>query len=136
MGNYTSDSLSFIAELSSGSEISSIKNTNQYCDYLCTVLHKHAPPLLCGVMNHNSSPWLESIRDELFIAKIERRQAERKWRNTKLTIFKDLYRQAKHKVSKLVHTAKCKFYTERIVLASSRTITDRPTQDFNICAQS
>ena len=39
--------------------------------------------------------------------------------NTKLTIFKDLYRQAKHKVSKLVHSAKCKFYTERIALASS-----------------
>ena len=39
--------------------------------------------------------------------------------NTKLIIFKDLYRQAKHKVSKLVHTAKCKFYTERIALASS-----------------
>ena len=35
-----------------------------------------------------------------------------------LTIFKDLYRQAKHKVSKLVHTVKCKFYTERIALAS------------------
>ena len=32
---------------------------------------------------------------------------------------KDLYRQARHKVSKLVHTAKCKFYTERISLASS-----------------
>ena len=31
----------------------------------------------------------------------------------------DLYGQAKHKVSKLVHTAKCKFYTERIALASS-----------------
>ena len=53
------------------------------------------------------------------MAKRERRQAERKWRNTKLTIFKDLYRQAKHKVSKLVHSAKCKFYTDRIVLASS-----------------
>ena len=53
------------------------------------------------------------------MAKRERRQAERKWRNTKLTIFKDLYGQAKHKVSKLVHTTKCKFYTERIALASS-----------------
>ena len=31
----------------------------------------------------------------------------------------NLYRQAKHKVSKLVHSAKCKFYTERIALASS-----------------
>ena len=70
-------------------------------------------------MTHSSSPWLESIRDVLLIAKRERRQAERKWRNTKKTIFKDLYGQAKHKVSKLVHTAKCKLYTERIALASS-----------------
>ena len=37
---------------------------------------------------------------------------------SKLTIIKDLYRQARHKVSKLVHTAKCKFYAERIDLAS------------------
>ena len=71
------------------------------------------------VVTHSSSPWFESIRDELFIAKRERRQAERKWQNTKLAIFKDLYGQAKHKVSILVHTAKCKFYTERIALASS-----------------
>ena len=39
--------------------------------------------------------------------------------NTKLIIFKDLYRQAKHKVSKLVHTANCMLCTERIALASS-----------------
>ena len=84
-----------------------------------TVLDKHAPPSLEKVITHNSFPWFESIRDEFFIAKRERRQAERKWRNTKLTIFKDLYRQAKHKVSKHVHTAKCKFYTEGIALASS-----------------
>ena len=37
----------------------------------------------------------------------------------KVNYFQDLYRQAKHKVSKLVHTAKCKFDTERIALASS-----------------
>ena len=76
-------------------------------------------PLLCGVINHNSFPWLRSIRDELFKAERERRQAEIKWRKAKLTNFKDLYIQTKHKVSKLVHTGKCKFYTERITLASS-----------------
>ena len=37
----------------------------------------------------------------------------------KLTIFKNLYRQTNHKVSRHVHTAKCKFYTESIALASS-----------------
>ena len=113
------DRPSFIAELSSVSEFSSVENANQFCDFLRTVIDKHAPPSLRKVITHNSSPWFESIRDELSIAKRKRRQAERKWRNIKLTIFKDLYRQAKHKVSKLVHSAKCKSYTERIALASS-----------------
>ena len=113
------DRPSFIAELSSVSEFSSVENVNQFCDFLRTVLDKHAPASLRKVITHSSSPWFESIRDEPFIAKRERRQAERKWRNTKLTVFKDLYGQAKHKVSKPVHTAKCKFYTERIALVSS-----------------
>ena len=100
------------AEISSVSEFSSVEKANQFCDYLRTVLDKHAPPSLRNGMTHNSSPWFESIRDELFIDRKEGRQAEIKWRNTKLTILKDLYRQAKHKFSKHVHTAKCKFYTE------------------------
>ena len=78
------------------------ENANQFCYFLRTVLDKHAPPSLRKVITHSSSPWFESIRDELFIAKRERRQAERKWRKTKLTIFKDLHGQAKHKVSKHV----------------------------------
>ena len=113
------DRPSFIAELSSASEFSSVENANKFCDFLRTVVDKHAPPSLRKVITHSTSPWFESIRDELFIAKRERRQAERKWRNTKLTIFKDLNGQAKHKVSKLVHTAKCKFYSERMALAST-----------------
>ena len=113
------DRPSFIAEVSSVSEFSSVEKANQFCDFLRNVMDKHAPPSLRKVITHNSSPWFESIRDEIFIAKRERRQAERKWTNTKLTIFKDLYRQAKHNISKLVHTTKCKFYTERIALASS-----------------
>ena len=105
------DRPSFIAELSNVSEFSSVEKADQFCDLLCTVLWK--------VITHNSSPWFESIRDKIFIAKRERCQAERKCRNTKLTIFKDLYRQAMRKVSNLVHTAKCKFYTKRIDLASA-----------------
>ena len=113
------DSPSFNGEHSSVSVFSSVEKANQLCDFLSTVLYKHAPPSLRKVVIHNSSPRFESIREELLMAKRERRQAERKWRNTKLTIFKDLYRQAMHKVSKHVHTAKCKFYTERIALESS-----------------
>ena len=113
------DRPSFNAELSSVTVFSSVEKANQFCDFMRTVLDKHAPPSLRKVIVHYSSPWFESMRDELFIAKRERRQAERKWRNTKVTIFKELYRQSKHKFSKLVHTAKCKFYIERIAVASS-----------------
>ena len=84
------DRPSFIAELSSVSEFSSVEKTNQYCNFSRTVLDKHAPPSLRKVINHNSSPWFLTMRDELCIAKGEKRQAERKWKNAKLTIFNDL----------------------------------------------
>ena len=113
------DRPSFIAEISSVSEFSSVEKANQFCEFLRTVLDKHAPPSMWKVITHSSSTWFESIRDELFIAKIERRQAGRKLRNTNLTMFKDSYRQEMHDVSKLEHTAKCVLYTERIALASS-----------------
>ena len=63
------DRPSFIAELSSVSEFSSVENANQFCDFLRTVLDKHAAPSLRKVITHSSSPWFVSIRDELFIAK-------------------------------------------------------------------
>ena len=68
------DRPSFIAELSSVSELSSVEKANQFCDYLRTVLDKHAPLSLQIVIAHNSFPWFESIRDELFIAKTSSRE--------------------------------------------------------------
>ena len=61
------DRPSFIAEFSSVSEFSSVEKANQFCNFLRTVLDKHAPPSLWKVTTHNSSPSFESIRDELFI---------------------------------------------------------------------
>ena len=65
------DRPSFNAELSSVSEFSSVGKAIQYCDFLRTVLYGHAPRSLRKVLNNNSSPLFESIRDELFIAKRE-----------------------------------------------------------------
>ena len=70
------DHPSFIAELSSVSEFSSVEKANQYCDFSRTVLDKHAPPSLRKVITHNSSPWFESIRDELSKAKKDVKQRE------------------------------------------------------------
>ena len=67
------DSPSFIAELSGVSEFTSVEKANQFGDVLRTVIDKHAPPSLREVITHKSSPWFESIRDDLFIAKRKRR---------------------------------------------------------------
>ena len=63
------------------------------------------------VSKHNSSLWLVSIRDELFKAKSERRQVDRKWRNIMLTIPKHLYKHTKHIFATFVNTTKCQIYT-------------------------
>ena len=54
---------SFIAEHSIVSEFSSVEKANKYCDFSRTVLDKHAPHSLRKVINNNSSPWFESIKD-------------------------------------------------------------------------
>ena len=86
------DRPSFIADLCSVSELSSVENANLFCESLRTEIDKHASH------SHDSSPWFESLSDELFMAMRERRQAERNWRKMKLIIFKDLYRQAKYMI--------------------------------------
>ena len=65
------DRPSLNTELSNVSEFSSIEKVNQLSDFLCTVPNKHAPPSLRKVITHSSTPWFESMRDELFIAKNE-----------------------------------------------------------------
>ena len=95
----------------------SVKGNDMACKRceISTFIKDNGVDLFCV-----TETWLSAQGDEAKTVELApRRQAERKWRNTKLAIFKDLYGQAKHKVSILVHTAKCKFYTERIALASS-----------------
>ena len=50
------DRPSFIAELSGVSEFSSVENASQICDFLRTVIDKHAPHSLRKAITHNSSP--------------------------------------------------------------------------------
>ena len=72
----------FIAELSSVSELSSVEKAKQSCDFLCTMIDKHAPPSMRKVRNHNSSM--------LLINKRLRKTPNRETMD-ELTIFKNLY---------------------------------------------
>ena len=82
------------------------------------MLDKHAPAAKSRVTERMSSPWFGLFREDLLEAKRIRRQAERKWRNTNLTVFKDLYKKAKHHVTKVVLKAKKLYYSSKISSAN------------------
>ena len=65
-----------------------------------------------------SSPWFGLVSEDLLEAKRSRRQAERKWRNTNLTVFKDLYKKAKHHETNVVLKAKKLYYNSKISSAN------------------
>ena len=64
-------------------------------------------------------PCFSLVGDQLLTAERHRRQAQRQWRTTGLTIHKELYNKAKHHFTKLVQKAKSLFYSKKIAPAGS-----------------
>ena len=93
-------------------------SADQYNVTLLSVLDKHAPAAKSRVTERMSSPWFGLVREDLLEAKRSRRQAERKWRNSNLTVFKDLYKKAKHHVTNVVLKAKKLYYNSKISSAN------------------
>ncbi|WP_419592607.1 hypothetical protein, partial [Thiolapillus sp.] len=102
-------------------ELCSLVNpsADQYNATLRSVLDKHAPAAKRKVTNRVSSPWFSLVSEELLQAKRSRRQAERQWRASGLVVHKELYKKAKHCVTRIVMKAKSLFYNCKISSASS-----------------
>ena len=94
-------------------------NADAYVTSLRAVLDKHAPTAKRTVRDRSSSPWFCVLGNDLLNAKRARRSAERRWRDTGLTIFNDLYIKAKHTVSRLVDKAKRIYFNGKIEQAKS-----------------
>lgn len=86
---------------------------------LRSVLDHHAPAVKRIVPQHKSSPWYSDVAETLRDAKQKRRQAERQWRSTRLTVHKQIFDSAKKAVSEIVCTAKSTFYNAKIAASSS-----------------
>ena len=82
-------------------------------------LDKHAPAAKRKVTNRVSSPWFSLVNEELLQAKRSRRQAERQRRASGLVVLKELYKKAKHCVTRIVMKAKSLFYNCKISSTSS-----------------
>ena len=97
----------------------SVDDANLYTAALRSVLDKHAPSAQRKIIERPSSAWFDLVSVELIEAKKVRRREERRWRDTGLTVFHEIYNKAKQSVSKLVNRAKAMFYHRKISSASS-----------------
>ena len=84
---------------------------NLYDNTLSCILEKHAPVTVKTIINRSESPW---FTDEIKKAKQDRRQAERKWRKSKLSVDHQIYREKHNLVTALSAKAKTEFYSQQI----------------------
>ena len=75
------------------------------------ILDKHAPEATKIVSLKPESPW---YTEEVHMAKITKRMAERRWRKSRLTIDREVYIREKNKMKRVIKHAKSKYFQEQI----------------------
>ena len=88
----------------------------QYDTNLSALLGKHAPVQTRTITVRPKVPWFSG---DIKMAKQKRRQLERKWRQSRLTIYRDLFKQQRRHVNQLISSAKSTYYTAKITEAAS-----------------
>jgi hypothetical protein len=87
---------------------------DQYNDTLSALIDKHAPLKKGTVTIRPSIPWYHGCSEVIHAAKVFRRKCESLWRKTKLTVHRDMYTNARNKVTSLIRTAKTTYFTNRV----------------------
>jgi hypothetical protein len=82
-----------------------------YNSNLSTILDKHAPLCTRIITLRPHAPW---YTEEIRAAKHERRRRERKWRQSKLVVHHQLYKEQCKTVAKLVLSTKQSYYSDQI----------------------
>ena len=88
----------------------------QYDTTLSVLLDKHAPVQTRTIKVRPKFPLFSG---DIKMAKQKREQPERKWRQSRLTIYRDLFKEQRHHVTQLISSAKSTYYTAKITEAAS-----------------
>ena len=75
----------------------------QYRHVLCELLDKHAPLKTRTLTVRPETPWME---ESIFSARKERRQLERRWRLSRLTIDREILQKQIQRVKRMLLTAR------------------------------
>ena len=84
----------------------------QYDEVLAGLLDRHAPLKQKVLTVRPKAAW---YKDEIAFAKRSRRKLERQWRNTRLEIHRQIYKEQCNVVSKLIHQARQQYYNGLIL---------------------
>ena len=90
----------------------------QYDTVLLGILNKHAPLRNKSFSVRPKAPW---YTDEIRCNKTKRRNLERRWRRSKLTVDRELYVAQSNVVKKLIFQAKMNYYSKLITDAGSNS---------------
>jgi hypothetical protein len=83
----------------------------QYNKTLSNLLDKHAPLKTRVITIRPITPW---YCNEIHAAKAERRKCEARWRESGLTVHREIYKVARNKVTSLIVSAKISVFTDRV----------------------
>ena len=82
---------------------------------LCSLLDKHAPLVERKIRTEKNDPWYDIAKDAgLLEAKAQRRNAEKNYLKTGLTVFKQIYTSAKLKVASIVSKARSSYNNTQV----------------------
>ena len=81
-----------------------------YDKILTEINDKHAP---LKTRNITVKPFIPWYTNEINEEKTVRRKWEMKWRQTKLTVYKEIYLEQKKVVSDMIKKSKTNYYTEK-----------------------
>ena len=87
-----------------------------YNTCLCQLLDRHAPLNTHTVTDHTPAPWMTL---EIKQAKVQRRLAERKWRESGLAVHREIYVKQSNLVSNMIRKANKEYLCDKIVNCGS-----------------
>ena len=87
-----------------------------YNTCLCQLLDRHAPLNTHTVTDHTPAPWMTL---EIKQAKVQRRLAERKWRESGLAVHREIYVKQRNLVSNMIRKANKEYLCDKIVNCGS-----------------
>lgn len=84
---------------------------HQYDSQLGNLLNKHAPLQSRSIVVRPVVPW---YNEDIGAAKRKRRQLERQWRRTMLTVHRDLFKAQRQAVRDMIRQARSQYYNQKI----------------------